>query len=78
MGTTVEITVNVTAVEGRKVVFEVAAKDEIDQISAGTHTRFVVDLAKRIERAQGQGGKARRSESMSSAPNRSARWLTSS
>jgi fluoroacetyl-CoA thioesterase len=50
MGSTVEITARVTAVEGRKVVFEVAAKDELEAISAGTHTRFVVDLAKRIER----------------------------
>jgi predicted thioesterase len=49
MGSTVEITVTVTAVDRRKVVFEVAAKDEIDQISAGTHTRFVVSLDKRIE-----------------------------
>jgi predicted thioesterase len=49
MGSTVEITVNVTAVDRRKVVFEVAAKDEIDQISAGTHTRFVVNLDKRVE-----------------------------
>jgi fluoroacetyl-CoA thioesterase len=49
MGSTVEITVNVTAVDRRKVVFEVAAKDELDQISAGTHTRFVVALDKRVE-----------------------------
>jgi len=49
MGSTVEITVTVTVVDRRKVVFEVAAKDEIDRISAGTHTRFVVNLDKRIE-----------------------------
>jgi predicted thioesterase len=49
-GSTVEIAVNVTAVDGRKVVFDVAAKDELEQISVGTHTRFVVYLAKRIER----------------------------
>jgi fluoroacetyl-CoA thioesterase len=49
MGSTVEITVNVTEVDRRKVVFEVAAKDELDQISAGTHTRFVVALDKRVE-----------------------------
>ncbi len=57
MGSTVEITVNVTAVEGRKVVFEVAAKDELEQISAGTHTRFVVDLARRIERLKAKAVK---------------------
>src|ERR1700730_1352596 len=37
MGMTVEITVSAVAVEGRKVTFEVAAKDELDPISAGTH-----------------------------------------
>src|SRR5262245_16547327 len=39
-GSTVEITACVTAVEGRKVVFDVVARDEIEQISSGTHTRF--------------------------------------
>ena len=57
MGSTVEITVNITAVDGRKVVFEVSAKDEIEQISAGTHTRFVVDLPRRIERLKAKAAK---------------------
>jgi fluoroacetyl-CoA thioesterase len=43
MGMTVEITVRVTAVDGRKVFFETSVKDELDQVGAGTHTRFVVD-----------------------------------
>jgi predicted thioesterase len=50
MGMTAEITVKVTAIEGRKVTFEVTAKDDLEAISAGTHTRFVVDLDQRIER----------------------------
>jgi fluoroacetyl-CoA thioesterase len=49
-GMTVEITVRVAALEGRKVVFEVVAKDELDEIGRGTHTRFVVDVAKTIQR----------------------------
>lgn len=57
MGSTVEITVRVTAVDGRKVEFEVAAKDELDQISGGTHTRVVVDLARRIERLRAKAAK---------------------
>jgi len=57
LGSTVEITVSVTAVEGRKVVFEVAAKDEIEPISAGSHTRVVVDLARRIERLKAKSAK---------------------
>jgi predicted thioesterase len=57
MGSTVEITVTVTAVDRRKVVFEVAAKDELDQISAGTHTRFVVNLDKRTEALRAKAAK---------------------
>jgi fluoroacetyl-CoA thioesterase len=50
IGMTAEITVRISAVEGRKVTFEVTAKDELEAISGGTHTRFVVDVAQRIER----------------------------
>ena len=49
-GMTVEITVRVVAVDRRKVSFEVSARDELDEISAGTHARFVVNVAKIIER----------------------------
>jgi fluoroacetyl-CoA thioesterase len=57
LGSTVEITVSVTAVEGRKVVFEVVARDELEQISAGSHTRVVLDLGKRIERLKAKAAK---------------------
>jgi fluoroacetyl-CoA thioesterase len=56
-GMTVEITVRVAAVEGRKVVFEVVAKDELDEIGRGTHTRFVVDVAKTIQRLKAKAAK---------------------
>jgi predicted thioesterase len=56
---TVEIAVRVTAVEGRKVFFEVSAKDELETISSGTHGRFVVDIGKTVERLK---AKAARSE----------------
>ena len=49
-GMTVEITAEVTAVEGRKVVFAVTAKDDFDTVSSGSHARFVVDKAKTVER----------------------------
>ena len=58
-GSTVEITVTVTAVEGRKVVFAVTAKDEIDTISSGTHARFVVDKTKTIERLRAKADRLR-------------------
>jgi fluoroacetyl-CoA thioesterase len=58
-GSTVEITVSVTAVEGRKVTFTVSAKDEIDTISSGAHERFVVDKAKTFERLKAKAAKLR-------------------
>ncbi len=66
-GMTVEISVKVTAVEGRKVTFEVAAKDEIEAVSAGTHARFVVDIAKTIERIKAKAAKHRDQDAL-------ARW----
>ena len=56
-GMTVEITARVTAVEGRKVTFEVVAKDELDEIGRGTHTRFVVDVQKTIQRLKAKAAK---------------------
>jgi fluoroacetyl-CoA thioesterase len=47
----------VTAVEGRKVIFAVTAKDEIDTISSGSHARFVVDKAQAIERLKAKAAK---------------------
>jgi fluoroacetyl-CoA thioesterase len=56
-GMTVTITVQVAAVDRRKISFEVAARDELDEISVGTHTRFVVEVAKTIERLQAKAAK---------------------
>jgi fluoroacetyl-CoA thioesterase len=56
-GMTVEITVGVTAVEGRKVTFEVSARDEIEAITSGTHARFVVDVGKTVERLKAKAAK---------------------
>jgi fluoroacetyl-CoA thioesterase len=65
MGMTVEIAVRVIAVDGRKVSLEATVKDELDQVGAGTHTRFVVEKAKTFERLKakaarlaGQSGQA--------------------
>ena len=58
-GSTVEITVTVATVEGRKVTFSVAAKDELDTISSGSHGRFVVDKAKTFERLKAKAAKLR-------------------
>jgi fluoroacetyl-CoA thioesterase len=57
LGMTVEIAVRVTAVEGRKVFFAATVKDELDDVGAGTHTRFVVDKAKTLERLKAKAAK---------------------
>ena len=49
-GMTAEVTVRITAVEGRKVSFEVSVRDELDQVGVGSHTRFIVEKAKTLER----------------------------
>jgi fluoroacetyl-CoA thioesterase len=56
-GMTVTITVRVVAVDRRKISFEVAASDELEEISVGTHTRFVVEVARTIERLQAKAAK---------------------
>jgi predicted thioesterase len=56
-GMTVEIKVTVMTVEGRKVTFEVTARDELEPISGGTHTRFVVDVAKTAERLKAKAAR---------------------
>ncbi|HET9717918.1 MAG TPA: thioesterase family protein [Pseudolabrys sp.] len=57
LGMTVEIAVTVSAVEGRKIVFAITAKDDLEQISSGTHGRFVVDVKKTIERLKAKSAK---------------------
>jgi len=57
LGMAVEISLTVTAVEGRKVSFDVSAKDELEPICTGTHTRFVVDVGKTIERLKAKAAK---------------------
>jgi predicted thioesterase len=63
MGMTVEVSVKVLSIEGRKVQFEASVKDDLEAVGAGTHTRFVVDKAKTFERLQAKAARlAARSE----------------
>jgi fluoroacetyl-CoA thioesterase len=57
LGMSVEIAATVTAVDGRKISFEIAAKDEVEPIASGTHTRFVVDVKKTHERLKAKAAK---------------------
>ena len=56
-GMQVEITATVSAVDGRKVAFEVAAKDELEPIGEGKHIRFIVDREKTYERLRAKAAK---------------------
>jgi fluoroacetyl-CoA thioesterase len=40
----------VTKVDGRRIEFKVSARDEIEEIGAGTHERMVVDMARLDQR----------------------------
>src|SRR5690606_36444940 len=46
VGMRVEATAEVVAVDGNRVVFRVAARDEMDLIGEGFHHRIVVDVAR--------------------------------
>ena len=45
-GLTVTVDVKLDRVEGRKLVFTLAAHDGVDKIAEGTHERFVIDAGK--------------------------------
>ena len=54
----VEITVAVTEVDGRRVLFDVSASDGIDDIGKGSHGRFVVDIDQLKQRVAAKVAKA--------------------
>jgi predicted thioesterase len=56
-GMWVNVTANVTGVEGRRVSFEVEVKDALDLVGKAKHVRFVVDLAKQKERLEAKAAK---------------------
>lgn len=47
----------VTAVEGKKITFEVAAYDEAGEIGRGTHERFIIKPEKFLAKTQAKLGK---------------------
>lgn len=57
LGMAVEITATVAAVEGRKITLDISAKDELEPIGSGSHTRFVVDVKKTHERLKAKAAK---------------------
>ena len=57
-GMAVELTVRVVEVNGRSVVFDVEGRDAVEPIARGRHTRFVVDVAKTVQRLIDKAAKA--------------------
>jgi uncharacterized protein (TIGR00369 family) len=51
-GQQVRARAEVVAVEGRRVTFAVEAWDEQERIGEGAHTRYVIDVARFVERAR--------------------------
>jgi predicted thioesterase len=49
---TATITVEVTEIDRRRIVFRVEVRDEVDEAGKGTHERFIVDAAQRLPRLQ--------------------------
>jgi fluoroacetyl-CoA thioesterase len=52
VGMTVTVTVELTVVDRRRLGFKVSVKDELDEVGAGTHERFIIDAAQRLPRLQ--------------------------
>ena len=57
-GMSVDITVTVAKVDGRLVTFDLLPKDAIEEISRGSHSRFVVEVDKLRQRVAGKAAKA--------------------
>jgi fluoroacetyl-CoA thioesterase len=57
LGEQVHARAEVTAVDGRRVTFHVEAWDAHEQIGEGTHTRFVIDVARFMKRLDEKSGR---------------------
>lgn len=60
LGMWVEITSTITEVKGRMVSFEFTARDALEQVARGRHTRFVVDTEQTAQRLKSKADKANR------------------
>ncbi len=57
LGMQVDVTITVAKVDGRLVTFDLLAKDGAEEISRGTHTRFVVEVEKLRSRVAAKAAK---------------------
>ena len=58
IGQTVRAESEVTAVEGRKITFQVVAYDEQEKIGEGTHVRYIIDIERFMRRVDEKAQKS--------------------
>jgi len=61
----VDVSITITAIEGRRVSFDVELRDELDLVGKAKHVRFIVDLAKQKERLEAKAARLRELRSTS-------------
>jgi len=52
VGSEVQVSVTVSAVDGRKVTLEASVRDAVEMIGSGVHVRFVIDVARQTRRVE--------------------------
>ncbi len=57
LGMQVSVEVRIAAIDGRRVDFELVARDALEEIGRGTHQRFVVEVAKLRARVAAKAAK---------------------
>src|SRR3974377_1214630 len=57
VGQQVTAEAEVIEVDGRRIVFAVTARDEVEEIGRGTHERMMIDMRRGMRRMGAQGGR---------------------
>jgi fluoroacetyl-CoA thioesterase len=57
LGSTVEVTAEIVAVEGRRITFEAEVRDALDQVGRARHVRVVVDKGRQKARLEAKAAK---------------------
>lgn len=52
LGCEVEVSVTVSAVEGRKVTLDAQVRDAVEIVGSGIHVRYVIDVARQARRVE--------------------------
>ena len=57
VGQQVTAEAEVIEVDGRRIVFAVTARDEVEEIGRGTHERMMIDLRRVMQRLDAKAGR---------------------